>query len=54
VPFERDAAFVRRHWHADLAGNENPGAGVSTRNASLKVGAIGLGRCFEKTPWRYS
>src|ERR1700736_3272945 len=25
--FEGDAAFVRRQWHADLAGNEDPGAG---------------------------
>src|ERR1700688_1872047 len=25
--FECDAAFVRRQWHADLAGNEDPGAG---------------------------
>src|ERR1700740_3552335 len=26
--FECDAAFVRRQWHADLAGNEDPGAGL--------------------------
>jgi hypothetical protein len=25
--FECDATFVRRQWHADLAGNEDPGAG---------------------------
>src|SRR5580704_4407112 len=25
--FECDAAFVRRQWHAELAGNEDPGAG---------------------------